>query len=141
VIQQGQVFKLKARGADGRPLWAYRYRLDGRGSARPQVGGFASRAEAEEPLRKALARLRRGRCAATMTLADLIEQYLRVHQEEPVTIAKLRWLLSKATAALGEVKLCDLSPNSARRQRTSSPTGAQGSHPVEGLTGRRASRG
>jgi hypothetical protein len=22
VIQQGQVFKLKARGADGRPLWA-----------------------------------------------------------------------------------------------------------------------
>jgi hypothetical protein len=32
VIQQGQVFKLKARGADGRPLWAYRYRLDGRAS-------------------------------------------------------------------------------------------------------------
>jgi hypothetical protein len=29
VIQQGQVFKLKARGADGRPLWAYRHRLDG----------------------------------------------------------------------------------------------------------------
>jgi hypothetical protein len=53
MIQQGQVFKLTARGADGRPLWAYRYRLDGRGSARPQVGGFASRAEAEEALRKA----------------------------------------------------------------------------------------
>jgi hypothetical protein len=34
VIQQGQVFKLKARGVRGRPLWAYRYRLDGRGSAR-----------------------------------------------------------------------------------------------------------
>ncbi len=28
--EQGQVFKLTARGADGRPLWAYRYRLDGR---------------------------------------------------------------------------------------------------------------
>jgi hypothetical protein len=58
VIQQGQVFKLKARGADARPLWAYRYRLDGRASARRQVGGFASRAEAEEALRKALARMR-----------------------------------------------------------------------------------
>jgi hypothetical protein len=76
MIQQGQVFKLKARGADGRPLWAYRYRLDGRGSARPQLGGFASRAEAEEALRKALARLRPGGCAATMTLADLVEEYL-----------------------------------------------------------------
>src|SRR5215213_9445421 len=32
VIQQGQVFKLKAKGADGEPLWAYRYRLEGRAS-------------------------------------------------------------------------------------------------------------
>jgi hypothetical protein len=47
VIQQGQVFKLKAKSADGQPLWAYRYRLEGRGLARPQVGGFASRAGAE----------------------------------------------------------------------------------------------
>jgi hypothetical protein len=67
VIQQGQVFKLKARGADGRPLWAYRYRLDGRASARPQVGGFVSRAEAEEAQRKVLTRRRPGGCAATMT--------------------------------------------------------------------------
>ena len=27
--QQGQVFKLKAKGATGQPLWAYRYRLEG----------------------------------------------------------------------------------------------------------------
>ena len=33
--QQGQVFKLKAKSTDGQPLWAYRYRLDGRGLARP----------------------------------------------------------------------------------------------------------
>ena len=33
MIQQGQVFKLKAKGADGEPLWAYRYRLEGRASA------------------------------------------------------------------------------------------------------------
>ena len=36
--QQGQVFKLKAKGREGQPLWAYRYRLEGRGSVRPQVG-------------------------------------------------------------------------------------------------------
>ena len=36
MIQQGQVFKLKTKGADGQPLWAYRYRLEGRGSERPQ---------------------------------------------------------------------------------------------------------
>ena len=108
MIQQGQVFKLKARGADGRPLWAYRHRLDGRGSARPQVGGFASRAEAEHALRKALARLRPGGCAATMTVADLVEEYLGMHQGEPVTIAKLRWLLGKATSVLGLVRLADV---------------------------------
>ena len=43
MIQHGQVFKLKTNGADGQPLWAYRYRVEGRGSERPQVGGFATR--------------------------------------------------------------------------------------------------
>jgi hypothetical protein len=46
MIQQGQVFKLKTKGPNGQPLWAYRYRLERRGSERPQVGGFATRAEA-----------------------------------------------------------------------------------------------
>ncbi|MGB2954123.1 MAG: hypothetical protein WBB74_12140 [Gaiellaceae bacterium] len=48
MIQQGQVFKLTAKGADGEPLWAYRYRLEGRGSARPQVGGLATSALGEK---------------------------------------------------------------------------------------------
>jgi hypothetical protein len=52
MIQHGQVFKLKTKGLDGQPLWAYRYRLEGRDSERPQVGGFATRAEAEAALRK-----------------------------------------------------------------------------------------
>jgi integrase len=123
MVQQGQVFKLKARGADGRPLWAYRHRLDSRGSARPQLGGFASRAEAEEALRKALARLRPGGCAATVTLADLVDEYLGMHQAEPVTIAKLRWLLSKATASLGAVRLADLSPKDIYGWRQTIPEG------------------
>ena len=59
MIQQGQVFKLKSKGPDGQPLWAYRYRLEGRGSERPQVGGFATRAEAEKALRKVIDRLGR----------------------------------------------------------------------------------
>jgi hypothetical protein len=57
MIQQGQVFKLKAKGADGESLWAYRYRDAGRGSARRQVGGFATRSEAQRALRKVLDRL------------------------------------------------------------------------------------
>ena len=61
MIQRGQVFKLTAKGADGEPLWAYRYRLEGRSSARPQVGGFATRAEAQKALRKALDRIGPGR--------------------------------------------------------------------------------
>jgi hypothetical protein len=110
MIQQGQVFKLKARGADGQPLWAHRYRFEGRGSSRPQVGGFASRAEAQKALRKALERLGPGGRAATTTLAELVEEYLAIHQAEQVTIAKLRWLLGKATVVLGEIRLADLSP-------------------------------
>jgi hypothetical protein len=93
--QQGQVFKLKAKGREGQPLWAYRYRLEGRGSVRPQVGGFATRADALKSLEKALARLGPGGRAATMTLGELVDEYLEMHRAEPVTIAKLRWLLGK----------------------------------------------
>ena len=61
MIQQGQVFKLKVRCADGEPLWAYRYRIAGRGSARLQAGGFASKAEAQKALQNKLARIGPGR--------------------------------------------------------------------------------
>jgi hypothetical protein len=109
MIQQGQVFKLKTKGADGQPLWAYRYRQEGRASTRPQLGGFRTRGDAEKALRKVLDRLGPGGGAPTMTLGDLVDEYLEIHQAEPVTIAKLRWLLGKATAALGEVLLRELS--------------------------------
>jgi hypothetical protein len=102
MIQQGQVFKLKATCGDGEPLWAYRYRVAGRGSARLQVGGFSTRAEAQRALQNKLARLLPGGRSATMTLGEWVEEYLHTHQGERVTVAKLRWLLGKATAALGE---------------------------------------
>jgi integrase len=123
MIQQGQVFKLKAKGPNGQPLWAYRYRLEGRGSERPQVGGFATRAEAEKALRKVLDRVGPAGGRATITLAEFVDEYLEMHQAAPVTIAKLRWLLAKATAELGENRLADLSPREVYAWRLSVPEG------------------
>lgn len=123
MIQQGQVFKLKARCADGEPLWAYRYRVAGRGSARRQVGGFGSRAEAQRALRNKLARLLPGGRAAALTLGEWVEEYLDAHQGERVTVAKLRWLLGKTTAELGEVRLAELSPEQVCAWRLTVPEG------------------
>jgi integrase len=123
VIQHGQVFKLKTKGADGQPLWAYRYRLEGRGSERPQVGGFATRAEAQTALRKVLDRLGPGGGRETITLGEFVDEYLEMHQATPVTIAKLRWLLVKATAVLGEKRLADLSPKDVYAWRLTVPEG------------------
>jgi integrase len=123
MIQQGQVFKLKSKGADGEPLWAYRYRFEGRDSASLQVGGFASKAEAQRALQNRLARLLPGGRAATMTLSEWVEEYLATHQGERVTIAKLRWLLGKATVTLGDVKLVELSPEQVCVWRLTVPEG------------------
>ena len=123
MIQQGQVFKLKATCADGEPLWAYRYRVAGRGSARRQVGGFSSRAEAQRALQNKLARLLPGGRAAALTLGEWVEEYLDAHQGERVTVAKLRWLLGKATAGLGEVRLAELSPEQVCAWRLTVPEG------------------
>lgn len=65
------------------------------------MGGFATRGEAEKALRKVLDRLGPGGGRATITLAEFVDEYLEMHQAAPVTIAKLRWLLGKATAELG----------------------------------------
>ncbi|HKI23254.1 MAG TPA: SPOR domain-containing protein [Gaiellaceae bacterium] len=123
MIQQGQVFKLKATGRDGKPLWAYRYRVAGRGSTRLQVGGFSTRAEARRALQSRLARLLPGGRSATLTLDEWVEEYLGTHPGERVTVAKLRWLLGKATAALGEVRLVELSPEQVCAWRLTVPEG------------------
>ena len=58
-----------------------------------------------------------------MTLAELVDEYLELHQAEPVTIAKLRWLLAKATATLGETRLAALSPKDVYAWRLTIPEG------------------
>jgi hypothetical protein len=68
------------------------------------VGGFGTRAEAERALQNKLARLLPGGRSVTMTLGEWVEEYLDTHPGERVTVAKLRWLLGKATAELGEVR-------------------------------------
>src|SRR5215211_5274279 len=123
MIQQGQVFKLKATGVDGEPLWSYRYRVAGCGSARRQAGGFTTKAEAQRALQNRLARLLPGGRAETLTLAEWVEEYLGAHQGERVTIAKLRWLLGRATAALGAVRLAELSPDQVSAWRLTVPEG------------------
>ena len=105
LVAAGVAVSLALTGAAAAALMgAYRYRFEGRGSARPQVGGFASRAKALEALEKVLERLGPGGRAGTITLGELVDEYLEMHQAERVTIAKLRWLLGKATAAFGEVR-------------------------------------
>jgi integrase len=56
-----------------------------------------------------LERLRRdGRIARRLTLTELVETYLAQHDVQPVTIEKLRYLLSKATAVFGDRKIGEL---------------------------------
>jgi integrase len=123
VIQQGQVFKLQATCADGEPLWAYRYRVAGRGSARLQVGGFSSKAEAQRALQNKLARLFPGGRTGTLLLGEWVAEYLDTHQGERVTVAKLRWLLGKATVELGDVPLAELSAEQVFAWRLTVPEG------------------
>src|ERR687892_811049 len=109
MVQQGQTFELTRRGPGGGRLWAYRFRTGGRDSKRVQRGGFASEPDAREALERELERLRRERrITRRLTFAELVETYLGQHDVQPVTIEKLRYLLSKATAVFGDRKVGEL---------------------------------
>src|SRR5437773_722120 len=111
MVQQGQLIELTRRGRGGEPLWAYRFRAGGRGSKRVQRGGFASERDAREALERELERLRRERrITRRLTLSELVDTYLDQHDVLPVTIEKLRYLLSKATAVFGDRFVGELTP-------------------------------
>jgi hypothetical protein len=67
-----------------------------------------------------LGRLRPGR---EIPLAELVEEYLKIHQAAPSTIEKLRWLLSKATAAFGDRLIDDLRSEEICAWRCTLPEG------------------
>src|SRR6266540_1619967 len=100
MMQQGQIFELTSRGRDGERLWAFRYRTGGRDSRRMQRGGFASEEDARVGLERRIPR--------SLTLVELVDAYLVQHDVQPVTIEKLRWLLSKAIAVFGKRRIGEL---------------------------------
>jgi hypothetical protein len=74
MFQQGQVFELTTHGRDGGRLWAYRFRIGGRGSKRIQRGGFASERDSRGALERELGRVRcERRIPRSMTLSELVE--------------------------------------------------------------------
>jgi hypothetical protein len=94
-----------------------------------QRGGFECEQDARDALERALELVRRERrITRRLTLSELVETYLDQHDVQPVTIEKLRYLLSKATAVFGERKIgeltsqeiaawrMDLSPATASKQ-------------------------
>src|SRR5919197_6616500 len=106
--QQGQLIRLKKKGRDGEAPW---------GSATAWVavsrsgssGAGSSEPDAANALERELERLRRERrVSRSLTLAELVETYLAQHDVQPVTIEKLRYLLSKATAVFGDRKIAEL---------------------------------
>ena len=124
MVQQGRVIKLATRDPRGSALWAYRYRVGGRGSGRVQRGGFASEGDAREALGRALEKLRRKNgTARALTLAELVEQYLVQHDAAPVTVEKLRWLLGKAVAEFGHRSLGELRGQEIAAWRMMIPAG------------------
>ena len=122
--QQGQVFELQTMGADGRRLWAYRYRAGGRGSRRVQRGGFESEQAAVEALERALERLRREQgLVQAPRLSELVDIYLAQHDGEPETVEKLRWLLAKAVRSFGHRRISQLRPAEIAAWRMTIPAG------------------
>ena len=124
MAQQGQVFPMRSEGPRGGPLWGYRYRTGGRGSRRVQRGGFASERDAGEALERTLERLRRANgTGSTLTLAQLVDEYLAQHDAQPETIAKLQWLLSKAVRVFGDQRLGQLHSQEIAAWRMTIPAG------------------
>ena len=116
---KGETFKLKTRGPDGKPLWAYRL---GSGRDREQTGGFRTQGEAREALdkaRDAILSRRSGTARAGLrdvTFADLADLYLseqtgagaRTVENYRAWIASAR--KSSADGGFGDLRAIDLSP-------------------------------
>ena len=63
------------------------------------------------------------RIPRSLTLAELVDEYLAQHDVQPVTIEKLRWLLGKATAAFGDRRIGELPSQEIAAWRMTLPPG------------------
>ncbi|MGH9917509.1 MAG: hypothetical protein ACRD6W_01350 [Nitrososphaerales archaeon] len=87
-----------------------------------QRGGFGSEQAAVEALERALDRLRREQgLVEAPRLDEFVEEYLFLHDGEPETIDKLRWLLAKAVREFGSRRLNQLQPAAICRWRMTIP--------------------
>jgi integrase len=124
MLQQGQVFELTTRGPTGDRLWVFRYRAGGRDSKRVQRGGSGNEEDAQAALERALEMVRRRNGVGKRpTLAEFIEEYLAQHEVSPVTLKKLRFLLTRPVQAFGNYYLDELDPLQISAWRMTIPPG------------------
>jgi hypothetical protein len=124
--QQGQVFKLKAKGREGQGRSAaVGIPLSARGARLGEAAGRRIRdsRRGAEGARESTRTARARRTGSHDDARRVVDEYLEMHQAEPVTLAKLRWLLGKVTATFGEVRLADLSARDVYVWRLTIPEG------------------
>jgi hypothetical protein len=89
-----------------------------------QHGGFRSEADARAALDRALEKIRReGGVGRRLTLAEFVDEYLVQHEVSPVTLEKLRFLLTRAVQAFGAYHLDELDPAEISAWRMTVPPG------------------
>ena len=89
-----------------------------------QRGGFASEEDARAALERALEKRRREQgVARRLTLAEFVDEYLTEREASPVTLEKLRFLLTRAVAVFGDYLLDELSPVEIAAGRMTIPPG------------------
>jgi integrase len=98
--QQGQVKKVKGG------TWSYRY-YDADGK-RKQVGGFETRDKARAAVKAKLTEMKGPAPPRVLTLQQLADEFLAVHQAEPNSLAMLGYALRHSTAAFGDVGIDSL---------------------------------
>src|SRR5918992_1028594 len=109
MVQQGQTFELTRRGLAANSC--------GRTASAPAaatrsvfsvVASRLNRMRGRRSSANSSGRRRERRITRRLTFAELVETYLGQHDVQPVTIEKLRYLLSKATAVFGDRKVGEL---------------------------------
>jgi len=120
--QRGEIYHAGAS-------WKARFYLaDGR---RRQVGGFAEEAEAAAYLERELRKVRRSRLGhdivspEPITVRELVDEYVAQHQAEPSTLDTLRFRLSYATEAWGDLLVGRLTAREIRAWRARQPSGSR----------------